>query len=152
MENLDTSSFIYSYQICTIEYIAFEKALRVVRDKYKIPAEQSCVRGAEEELNIKIIAVDNLLNDVGEPMVIEYNVRMGDPETEVVMPRLKSDLVEIFEAIANQELDKITLEIDERAATTIMVVSGGYPEDYEKGKEIFGLENITDSIPFHAGF
>ena len=86
-----------------------------------------------------------------DPKVIEYNVRMGDPETEVVLPRLKNDLVEIFQAIANQELDKITIEIDERAATTVMLVSGGYPEDYEKGKVITGLENLTDVIPFHAG-
>ena len=89
---------------------------------------------------------------VGEdPKVSEYNVRMGDPETEVVLPRLKNDLVEIFQAIANQTLDNINVEIDERTATTVMLVSGGYPEAYEKSKEISGVETITDSIAFHAG-
>ena len=86
-----------------------------------------------------------------DPKVIEYNVRMGDPETEVVLPRLKNDFVVLMDAIANQTLDKVTLEVDQRAATTIMLVSGGYPEAYEKGKEIFGVEKPTDSILFHAG-
>jgi phosphoribosylamine--glycine ligase len=86
-----------------------------------------------------------------DPKVIEYNVRMGDPETEVVLPRLKNDFVEILQAMVNGTLDKITIEIDERAATTIMLVSGGYPEDYEKGKEITGIESIEGSIAFHAG-
>ncbi len=89
---------------------------------------------------------------VGEdPFVIEYNVRLGDPETEVVIPRIKNDLVEVFEAVAQEQLRNINLEIEKRATATVMTVSGGYPEAYEKGKEISGLTSIKDSLVFHAG-
>ena len=94
---------------------------------------------------IGLIVVDN------EPMVIEYNVRMGDPETEAVLPRLKTDLVEIFQAIDNESLNEIEIEIDQKTAVTVMLVSGGYPEAYDKGKEITGIEDVKDSIVFHAG-
>ncbi|MGB2758890.1 MAG: phosphoribosylamine--glycine ligase, partial [Maribacter stanieri] len=89
---------------------------------------------------------------VGEdPKVIEYNVRMGDPETEVVLPRIQNDMVELLQAVANQTLSDIDLKLDDRTATTVMTVSGGYPGSYEKGKEIKGIESIKDSLVFHAG-
>lgn len=86
-----------------------------------------------------------------EPYVIEYNVRLGDPETEVVLPRLQTDLVALFKAVAEERLDRVSLEIDPRTATTVMSVAGGYPEAYEKGHEIQGLDHATDSLLFHAG-
>ncbi|MFX0556017.1 phosphoribosylamine--glycine ligase [Maribacter sp. CXY002] len=86
-----------------------------------------------------------------EPKVIEYNVRLGDPETEVVLPRIQNDLVELFEAVAEERLDEIDLKIDPRTATTVMTVSGGYPGSYEKGKVISGMDTIDGSLVFHAG-
>lgn len=105
----------------------------------------------QDNIDYKGFVFIGLIKVGNDPFVIEYNVRMGDPETEVVMPRLQSDLVEIFQAMANQTLDQVAFEIDPRSATTIMVVSGGYPEDYEKSKVISGLENVEGSMVFHAG-
>jgi phosphoribosylamine---glycine ligase len=92
-----------------------------------------------------------LINVKGEPKVIEYNVRMGDPETEVVIPRIKSDLLNLLKGIGDGTFSEKDLEISEEVATTIMLVSGGYPEAYEKGKQITGIEKVSDSIVFHAG-
>lgn len=105
----------------------------------------------KEQIDYKGFVFIGLIKVNEEPMVIEYNVRMGDPETEVVLPRIKTDLAALLEATANQRLSDIELEIDGRSATTVMVVSGGYPEKYEKGKEITGLSEVKDSIVFHAG-
>ncbi|WP_108869594.1 phosphoribosylamine--glycine ligase [Aquimarina aquimarini] len=106
---------------------------------------------AKENIDYKGFIFIGLIKVGDDPKVIEYNVRMGDPETEVVLPRIKTDLVTLFKHVGDQSLDTIDIELDPRSATTVMTVSGGYPEAYDKGKEITGIDTITDSIVFQAG-
>ncbi|MGB0176028.1 MAG: phosphoribosylamine--glycine ligase [Owenweeksia sp.] len=123
-----------------------------LRDKVEKRIVKPTIKGISKRgMDYKGFIFIGLIKVGDDPYVIEYNVRMGDPETEVVIPRIKNDLLEVFIALGKGELNKVSIEEDERAATTVMVVSEGYPGSYAKGKKISGLQNVEDSIVFHAG-
>lgn len=127
---------------------ADEVFMKKVEERIVIPT----VEGIRKDgIEYKGFVFLGLIEVDGEPKVIEYNVRMGDPESEVVLPLIKSDLVELLEAVADETLDKMKLELDDRFAVTVMMVSGGYPGDYVKGNEITGIDAVKNSIVFHAG-
>jgi len=105
----------------------------------------------KDGIDYRVFIFIGLMNDNGNPSVVEYNVRMGDPETEVVLPRIQSDLFDLFDGVANQNLEEKEFSVTDKIATTVMLVSGGYPESYQKGAVISGLDNHKDSIIFHAG-
>ncbi len=127
---------------------ADEKFMQKVRKRIIVPT----IEGLQADgIDYKGFIFFGLMKVGDDPYVIEYNVRMGDPEAEVVIPRLKMDIVEVFQAVAAGRLKEVKARFDERTAATVVMVSGGYPGNYEKGKNIFGLENVKNSIIFHAG-
>jgi phosphoribosylamine--glycine ligase len=129
-------------------HFATEAFLQKVEERVVIPT----INGLQKDgIDYRGFIFIGLMNIKGDPQVIEYNVRMGDPETEVVIPRIESDLFDLFDGVANQTLHEKTVTINPKIATTVMLVSGGYPEDYEKNKEITGLEKVKESIIYHAG-